>query len=615
MIKGENGNYLGDYETMDAIKGFFENITSGVAQIVADNENIGVLYTAVARWVFVALAIFIVVRAIKSLLVTKNPSEVWAYIQIDGIENYPLTHWENLIGRHKSCDIQVNDDLVSRNHGTLSRNNEGEWVYKDLGSKNGSFINGKLVKEPRVLAPGDTLQIGESVINVMNISLEEQRNNIEYRKNDTKPMSPWPSLLAITIFQILDVMQLNIALGDECGIWVPISFGLMCLVMWIYVIALKGMQRRGFEMETLAFFLTTIGLSITASADPSATIKLAIAAVLGVILMIVICVFLRNLQFMKDIRKTLVIVAAALLLVNLVFGTVQYGAANWIYIGGISIQPSELVKIVFIIIGAASLDELFQLKNLTLFVVFSLICLGCLAIMGDFGTALIFFATFIIMAFLRSGDFSKLILILGISFAGGLMILRFKAHIAQRFAIWGHVWEDVNDMGYQQTRTMSAAASGGLVGVGGGNGWLTDIFAADTDLVFGVMCEEWGLIIALLAVVSIIALGLFSVIAIMSGRSAYYTIAACGATTMLLIQTMLNVFGSVDLLPLTGVTFPFVSNGGTSMLAAWGLLGFLKAADTRQNASIAVSMQLKGKELLESRRTVRDRGTRGGRRR
>ncbi len=581
---------------MDVIKGFFENITSGVAQIVSDNENIGVLFTAVARWVFVALALFIVVRAIKSLLVTKNPSEVWAYIQIDGIENYPLTHWENLIGRHKSSDIQVNDELVSRNHGTLSRDSQGKWIYKDLNSRNGSFINGKLVTQPKELKPGDTLVIGNSSINIMNISLEEQRNNMELRKHDTKPMSPWPSAVAITIFQILAVVQLNIALGERCTLWVPISFALLSIVMWVYVLALKGMQRRGFEMETLAFFLTTIGLSVTVSADPGETLKLAIAAVLGVVLMIFVCVFLRNLQFMKDIRKTLVIVAAALLLANLVFGTVQYGAANWIYIGGISIQPSELVKIVFIIIGAASLDELFQLKNLTLFVAFSLICLGCLAIMGDFGTALIFFATFIIMAFLRSGDFSKLFLILGISFAGGLIILRFKEHIAQRFAIWGHVWDDVIDMGYQQTRTMTAAASGGMVGVGGGNGWLANtVFAADTDLVFGVICEEWGLIIALLAVISIISFGLFSVIAIMSGRSAYYTIAACGATTMLLVQTILNVFGSVDLLPLTGVTFPFISNGGTSMISAWGLLGFLKAADTRQNASIAVSIAAKMK--------------------
>ncbi|MCQ2551466.1 MAG: FtsW/RodA/SpoVE family cell cycle protein [Clostridia bacterium] len=572
---------------------FLNGFTSGLSDFIAQNNDIGIIYTAIARWVFVAIAVFVVVRAIRSLLITKNPSEVWAYVQIDGIENYPLTHWENLIGRHKHCDIQINDSQVSRSHGTLTRNSSGKWIFKDLNSANGSFINGKLVTEPKEVKPGDTLLVGQSKITLMPISLEEQRNNMEFRKQDTKPMSPWPSLLAITIFQLLDVIQLNIALGDEFTPWVVVAFGLLCAVMWVYVLFLKGMQRRGFEMETLAFFLTTIGLSTTASANPDAAIKLAIAAVLGIVLMVFVCIVLRNLQFMKNIRKILVIVAAGLLLANLVFGTVQYGAANWIYIGGISIQPSELVKVVFIIIGAASLDELFEMKNLTLFIAFSVICLGCLAVMGDFGTAAIFFATFVVMAFLREGDFSKLILIVSLAVAGGLLALRFKEHIAQRFGVWRHVWEDVDNLGYQQTRTMSASASGGLIGVGAGNGWLKEIFAADTDLVFGMISEEWGLIIALLAVTAIISFALFSVMSIMSGRSAYYTIAACGATTMLVVQTMLNVFGSLDILPLTGVTFPFVSNGGTSMIAAWGLLGFLKAADTRQNASIAVSLAAK----------------------
>lgn len=586
---------LKEKEIMEGIKSSINNITGGISEFVANNQGMGVLFTAIVRWVFVLLALFVVIRAIKSLLTTKNPSEVWAYVQVDGIENYPLTHWENVIGRHKHSDIQLNDDQVSRNHGTLTRTPEGKWIYNDLDSKNGSFINGKLVTGQRYLKPGDTLMVGKTKINIMPISLEEQRNNIELRKHDTKPMSPWPSLLAITIFQVLAVLQLDIALGEEFTSWIPISYGLLCAVMWAYVVILKSMQRRGFEIETLAFFLTSIGLGVTGSTTPDATIKLAIAAVLGLFLMIFVCLILRNLEFVKKIRKALVIVAAGLLLVNLVFGTVQYGAANWIYIGGISVQPSELVKIVFVIIGAASLDELFEMKNLTLFVVFSFVCLGCLAVMGDFGTAIIFFATFVVMAFLREGDFSKLILVLGVAFAGGLLALRFKEHIAQRFGVWRHVWEDVDNMGYQQTRTMSASASGGLVGVGPGNGWLKQVFAADTDLVFGVISEEWGLIIAFLAVIAIISFALFAVMSIMAGRSAYYTIAACGATTMLVVQTMLNVFGSVDLLPLTGVTFPFISNGGTSMIASWGLIGFLKAADTRQNASIAVKSALKRK--------------------
>ena len=135
---------------------------------------------------------------------------------------------------------------------------------------------------------------------------------------------------------------------------------------------------------------------------------------------------------------------------------------------------------------------------------------------------------------------------------------------------------------------MCAAASGGLVGVGAGGGWLESVPAADTDMVFCVLIEEWGLIIALLAVACIVTLSVFAVRSIMEGRSTFYTIGACGAMSMFVFQTMLNVFGAVDLFPFTGVTFPFVSNGGTSMMVSWALLAFLKSADTRERASIAV---------------------------
>ena len=105
-----------------------------------------------------------------------------------------------------------------------------------------------------------------------------------------------------------------------------------------------------------------------------------------------------------------------------------------------------------------------------------------------------------------------------------------------------------------------------------------------------MLCEEWGLLIGVLAVLSIVTLAVFAVRACSAGRSSFYIIAACAATSLLVFQTCLNVFGAVDILPLTGVTFPFLSNGGSSMLSAWGLLAFLKATDTRQNASFAIRL-------------------------
>jgi len=280
--------------------------------------------------------------------------------------------------------------------------------------------------------------------------------------------------------------------------------------------------------------------------------------------------------------------AVGLLAASIIFGSVVNGAKNWIYVGGLSIQPSELAKIAFIYAGAATLERLFARRNLILFIVLTAVCGGLLAYMSDFGAALIFFVAFVVIAFMRSGDIATVSLITVATGFAGMIALKFRPYIAARFSAWGRAWEYAHDQGFQQTRTMSAAASGGLLGNGAGNGWLKNIAAADTDLVFGVVCEELGLIVAACAVFCIIMLAFFAAKSASNGRSTFYTIAASAATAMLAFQAMLNVFGSVDILPLTGVTFPFVSNGGSSLVSSFALLAFIKAADTRKDASFAL---------------------------
>ncbi|MDO4351649.1 MAG: FtsW/RodA/SpoVE family cell cycle protein [Clostridia bacterium] len=566
-----------------AIAGFFDKIPAAAH-----------LLTTIFRWVFVAIAVYVLLHAIISLLRSKNPSEIWAYVQDETGNSTPLSHWENVIGRASSCDVVLDSMSVSRNHATLIRNNDGSWTYTDMASKNGSYINGeRMRRKSAIVNIGDVISIGEEQLTLFPISLEEQRNNTNYRMEKSKPLSPWTCLAALSIFQILTALQLVISLGEDCPSALPLCMLGLCVVMWAYFVFMRSLRRIGFEMELIAFFLSTLSLAVTASAAPESVLKQLIAILLGLIVFLALCWYLRDLNRAKGIRIFMIGAAVLLLLVNLVFGTSEYGAQNWINLGFTSIQPSEFVKIAFIYAGAATLNELFTRKNLTLFIGLSIFCLGALALMSDFGTAAIFFVTFLVISFLRSGDFSKLILIVAVAATGVLLMLKFKPYIADRFSAWGHVWEYADAAGFQQTRTMVASASGGLVGVGAGGGWLNQVFASDTDLVFGVLTEEWGLIISSLAVLSIVTLSVFAVQSIMAGRSTFYTIAACSAMTMLLMQTILNVFGSVDLLPLTGVTFPFVSNGGSSMLVSWGLLAFLKAADTRQNSSFAVRLTKK----------------------
>ena len=274
-------------------------------------------------------------------------------------------------------------------------------------------------------------------------------------------------------------------------------------------------------------------------------------------------------------------VAVLLLLTSILFGKITKGAANWIYIGAFSIQPSELVKIIYIFIGAGTLDKLQTKQNLLEFIVFSVICVGLLALMGDFGTALIFFVTFLLIAFMRSGDIKTVILAVAAAAFGVTFVLRFKPYVADRFKAWRHAWQYAQAEGYQQTHVLTFIASGGLFGVGVGNGYLKQVAASESDLVFGLLAEEMGIIVAITIALSVAMLVIYTRAITTRSRSTFYSISAGCAAGLLVVQLSLNVFGATDILPLTGVTFPFISCGGSSIMSVWGLLAFIKAADER----------------------------------
>ena len=393
-------------------------------------------------------------------------------------------------------------------------------------------------------------------------------------------VNPYIMLFIITLFQLICLLTLVTSVDEQYRSDVLMTFGGYLMIEYAYFIGARlVLGRRGFEVELIAFLLTSIGLSITASVYPDGIIKQFIAVLVGIGGFVILQWFLRDVKFCNSVRIPVAVLALGLLVFTLVFAKATNGAKNWIYVGGISIQPSELVKVAFIFVGAASLEKLQSNKSLTKFVVFAFGCVGALFLMYDFGTALIFFFTFIVIAFMRSGDIRTIVLLCTIALMGGLLVLMFRPYVANRFEAYGHVWEYFDTSGYQQTRTMIYSASGGLFGVGLGNGKLRDIFAATEDLVFGVVCEEFGMIMAGAILLSYIALLVYSIRHSKYARSSFYAICACAAASLMLFQAALNVFGVNDILPLTGVTLPFISRGGSSIISCWMLLAFIKAVD------------------------------------
>ncbi len=393
-----------------------------------------------------------------------------------------------------------------------------------------------------------------------------------------------PRFKLITVMFLMTAFQLICAACVMCRQEDPslkmlyIFFGYIA-AEWLYMLIGNIISNNDyFELEIMAFFLSGIGLTVCASFSESYAIKQLIAIALGVAVYLIMLLLIKDVHFAGILRYPAAVGAVGVLAANLVLAETVNGTLNWIDLGFFSIQPSELVKIAFVLVGAVSLDKLLSVTSLTKYIIFSLGCVGALFLMKDFGTALIFFFTFVLIAFMRSGNVRTIVLICAAALMGAMLIIYFKPYVANRFAAYRHVWDFIDTSGYQQTRVLIYAASGGLFGLGIGEGYLRDVYAASTDLVFGLICEEMGLLVGLAVLLFFAGIAFFAVKTAKSAPSTFYSIAAVAAAGMMLFQLALNVFGITDLLPLTGVTLPFVSRGGSSMLCSWGLLAYIKAA-------------------------------------
>ena len=558
----------------------------------ADEEYLNLLI-AIMRYLAPAVAILLLLRCFRSLLTFRREPEIWGWLCMSDGNKLPITHWENVIGRHKRSDIVIDFPTVSRTHGVLTRYDDGSWTITDTDSSGGILVNGKKV-QIRALQPDDVISVGGVEMTLQPISKRQEQRLAQLRTPGSTAGTSICNVLMLTLFQVLTTIVFLLDSDPKHAVDLVVGFGGILVSQWLLLLFYVCIRRYSFEVETIAFFLCTMGMAVIATIAPGETIKQLVALLIGLFVFLIVGFSLRDLERAKRVRYLAGVAGIGFLLITLAFGTEYYGAKNWLQIGSFSIQPSELSKVCFVFVGASTMDRLVKQRNLIMFIGYSVTVCGCLALMNDFGTALIFFCAFLVIAYMRSGSVGTLALAITALVFAGVVALKIAPHALQRFASWRHIWEDPFNSGYQQTQTLMCMASGGFFGLGIGQGKMRNVFAADSDMVIGTISEEWGLVMALMLVLCVAALAIFTMRSAAVERSSFYTIGGCTAASIMVVQTILNALGTVDVLPLTGVTFPFLSNGGSSMICAWGLLAFIKAADTRQNASFAVRITKNG---------------------
>ncbi len=266
----------------------------------------------------------------------------------------------------------------------------------------------------------------------------------------------------------------------------------------------------------------------------------------------------------------------ALLLVVCVAGNTSFGAQLSLSIGGFSFQPSEFVKISFVFFVATMFYRSVSLKNVVITTAAAAAHVLILVFSKDLGSALIYFVTYLFMLFVATANWFYLAAGAGCGAAAAAAAYRFFSHVQVRVEAWLNPWQDIAGRGYQVTQALFAIGTGGWFGMGLYEGMPGKIPVVEKDFIFAAISEELGGIFALC--VLLICLGCFLQMMLIAARmqAAFYRLIAFGLGIEYIVQVFLTIGGVIKFIPSTGVTLPFVSYGGSSILSTFILFGVIQ---------------------------------------
>ena len=329
-------------------------------------------------------------------------------------------------------------------------------------------------------------------------------------------------------------------------------------------------------LMALTNFLCGVSVVILYTVAPERGVKQAVFYVAGLVLMLLMSGVVSRLKKWRGLTGLSMVLGVGALILPLVFGQWNYGAKNWVTLPVIgSFQPSEFVKLSLVLTLAYSFSAHRTIWQMMPALVFAAACLVLLMLQRDLGTALIYYITTLVMFYAACGNVPLTLVGLGGGVGAAVMGYRMFAHVKVRVAMWRNPWSDALDKGYQIIQALLAIGSGGLFGVGLGQGTPDKIPAYFNDFIFAVVCEQLGMVfgICVIAVYALIVVRGVSVC--LRSRRSFDLLLGCGVCAMLGIQTFMIVAGVIKMIPLTGVTMPFMSYGGSSLVSCLAMMGIL----------------------------------------
>lgn len=303
--------------------------------------------------------------------------------------------------------------------------------------------------------------------------------------------------------------------------------------------------------------------------------------------------FYRRIRFWDRLLPLYALLSIGLFLATLLFGRSIYGAKNWIYIGNQGFQPSELIRLLYVLALSAMMSApqgsvFYKTEHRRDMVIMGYVYLhlGFLVLQREWGIAVLFFLIYIAMHFVFRKNPSLVVLNVALAALSGLAGYRMLYHIQTRVAMWLDPFSDPSGRGYQIVQSLIAMASGGFMGTGLGMGHPDYIPFVESDFIFSSICEEFGLLGGIGVILLFFLLVYRGFKLALAVGDAFDKAVALGLTVMLAFQTFIILGGVIKLIPLTGITLPFISYGGSSLLTNFMALGILQAISLKEGDSL-----------------------------
>lgn len=324
------------------------------------------------------------------------------------------------------------------------------------------------------------------------------------------------------------------------------------------------------------FFITDIGLITLMRLNPRLAQKQLIWIFAGFGITLLIPLIFRILPRLNKLKYLYLALGFLLLVSTLIFGNKSGGAQNWIMIGSFGFQPSEAVKILFIFYLASEFSKPRTIKQLLIPSAISAFFILCLVFQTDLGSALIFFMTYLIIVYISTQK--ELLFFLGLFMASIASFAAYKlfSHVRVRVATWQNPWQDIDRGGYQIAQSLFAIGTPGIFGSGLTRGYANYIPVVERDFIFSAICEELSVVFAIGMLIIFVIIFYKGMKISLSTSNSFLSLLSAGLTGLLCFQTFLITGGVTKLIPLTGVTLPFVSYGGTSMVISFITIGVLQ---------------------------------------